>query len=1019
MRNFMIMTALVFALAMPAATHAAHGGHVVISEIQIGGESAKDEYVELFNPTDAAVDLIGWRLAKRTASGNESNLLTTFPALTIAAHASIAIAHPEGAFAANASALYSTSGSIAADNTLVLYAPLADGARSVVDLVGWGSAASFEGAGAAQNPETGKVLERKPGGDDHGQDTENNTGDFVIRGTTGDAEAPPPTPPQDEGEGQEDEQPQTSQPLVEPSVVAPPIVPKHVRINEFVSDPADGDVEWIELINTGAEAVNLTDWTVEDGAERRTVLSGALPSGGYFVIEEPAGKLNNGGDHIVLMQPDGTRIDAVSYGDWDDGNRADNAPMASDPASVARVVDGGDADNDARDWVRTETPTKGEPNVVASVPDAPTRTSAADTGPSRRVAIVVLNELYPDPLGDDSADEFIEIANIGDWGTTLDGWRLRDALGTEHVITPADGPTSLGAGAVLALLRSRTGIALNNTGGETVRLYKPDQDRATSVVEYRGAAPEGASYARTERGAWVWSTTVTSDTVNTITTPNRVPEAAIAAPSGAEPGTIVVFDGSDSADPDSERLTYLWNFGDPETEADVHAAVSGRYVYAHPGTYTITLTVTDERGGSARATHTLRIGQTNIPNDSNPASMRSNESVSPSVISSESASREISPPGWSASQHLRLSEILPDPAGRDADGEWVEIENTGESAVTLAGWEIVITGADARRSPLPDDATVPARGFLLIPRPQLRAALPNSGGTVELTAPGGAVVDSTAYGQAKEGWSWARLQAEEWQWTSAPSPGAPNAFVLGVRATPERTTTAQHGTFTVSLAELPDVPFNTDVVVRGTVTAAPGDAGAQVFYLGDAQHGVQIYIGKRAIPALAIGAEVEVFGEYRMASGEPRVGIRAPEDVRVLRAGAPPDPTPLRVADAADDRLGTLVVLEGEVMERRGSIIHVDDGSDEIRATLPSADADAAIREGDTVRIAGVLSKTTSGFRVLARTPDDVAVLERAQIQNTAALPAQRLRTSLEIGLLATAAGLLAIPALRRKRTRT
>ena len=40
----------------------ATASHVVISEIQIAGGNSNDEFVELYNPTNASVNLTGWRL---------------------------------------------------------------------------------------------------------------------------------------------------------------------------------------------------------------------------------------------------------------------------------------------------------------------------------------------------------------------------------------------------------------------------------------------------------------------------------------------------------------------------------------------------------------------------------------------------------------------------------------------------------------------------------------------------------------------------------------------------------------------------------------------------------------------------------------------------------------------------------------------------------------------------------------------------------------------------------------------
>ncbi|MCG2701245.1 helix-hairpin-helix domain-containing protein, partial [Candidatus Parcubacteria bacterium] len=43
-----------------------------------------------------------------------------------------------------------------------------------------------------------------------------------------------------------------------------------IVINEFVSDPTDNDVEWIELYNNTNKEIDLTDWTIEEGSEAKT-----------------------------------------------------------------------------------------------------------------------------------------------------------------------------------------------------------------------------------------------------------------------------------------------------------------------------------------------------------------------------------------------------------------------------------------------------------------------------------------------------------------------------------------------------------------------------------------------------------------------------------------------------------------------------------------------------------------------------------------------------------------------------
>ena len=111
-----------------------------------------------------------------------------------------------------------------------------------------------------------------------------------------------------------------------------------VVINEIHYHPQSGDIleEFIELYNTGSEAVNLEGWSLRRGVRfdfpKATVLAG-----GYLVVAanperftakypsvQPVvagwnGQLSNRGDTVVLEDADGKTVDWVTYadeGDW-------------------------------------------------------------------------------------------------------------------------------------------------------------------------------------------------------------------------------------------------------------------------------------------------------------------------------------------------------------------------------------------------------------------------------------------------------------------------------------------------------------------------------------------------------------------------------------------------------------------------------------------------------------------------------------------------------------------------------
>lgn len=171
-------------LALSATTHP------VISEIQMAGGSATDEFVELYNPTNAPFDLTGWSLTKKTSGGDETPIIDASMSGTLAAHGYMLIAHENYDGAVVEDQTYSGPTTITTNNTILLY----DASDLLVDKVGMGTAGDSETTPVVDNPIDNRSLERKassasteqdmaPGGahvtQGNGEDTENNENDFV------------------------------------------------------------------------------------------------------------------------------------------------------------------------------------------------------------------------------------------------------------------------------------------------------------------------------------------------------------------------------------------------------------------------------------------------------------------------------------------------------------------------------------------------------------------------------------------------------------------------------------------------------------------------------------------------------------------------------------------------------------------------------------------------------------------------------------------------------------------------
>jgi DNA-binding beta-propeller fold protein YncE len=93
-----------------------------------------------------------------------------------------------------------------------------------------------------------------------------------------------------------------------------------------------------------------------------------------------------------------------------------------------------------------------------------------------------------------------------------------------------------------------------------------------------------------------------------VVSPNQAPVAGFVAVPGSA-GAATVFDASAAADPDGSIVRYDWDFGDSTRLPD--GGPAPEHVYTRPGTYTVTLVVTDNEGAS---TATIFTGGTVLGN---------------------------------------------------------------------------------------------------------------------------------------------------------------------------------------------------------------------------------------------------------------------------------------------------------------------------------------------------------------------------------------------------------------------
>lgn len=260
--------------------------------------------------------------------------------------------------------------------------------------------------------------------------------------------------------------------------------------------------------------------------------------------------------------------------------------------------------------------------------------SATTDGSSTGGGSVWINEFHYDNSSTD-VNEFVEVAGAA--GTNLTGWQILAYNGSNGEVykttnlsgTIADQANGFGVAsfAISGLQNGGPdGLALVDNTGSVVQ-FLSYEGTMTAVngaaagltsedvgVSETTSTPVGYSLQLTGTGTdysqFTWSapTTATAGSINTNQSfggAAPVNEAPLASFSASCTNLDCSVDASASSDVDGSIATYAWNFGDGATASGQTAAHS----YGADGTYTITLTVTDNDGASTVTTRKVTVEQ--------------------------------------------------------------------------------------------------------------------------------------------------------------------------------------------------------------------------------------------------------------------------------------------------------------------------------------------------------------------------------------------------------------------------
>jgi hypothetical protein len=703
--------------------------NIIFNEIQIEGDTTKDDFIELYNPSKQSYSLKNFEIRRKTQGDTteRGSLLHAFSDDdTIPGKGYLLWVNKDGTEAfiklADAKSTNKTSPAITSDNSLALF----DSEKNLIDAVTWGSG-HFQPfiRSIGPNPTKGKSLTYV-----------SDTDSWTISEC--------PTPTNSKGETVE-KTTSCSGPMPTPVDTSPQIILSEIRIEG--NGPDD---EFVELYNAGTGTVNISGFdlirkyvseTKIDGVSVRTGKEASviksfpdfeLAAGAYYLWANREGKYaspfadaqtgyslseNNA---LALRKKDGTLIDSVSWGSDTDLTRFGTTdPTLPNPGKGSLVRN---LQNLTWSVVGKPTPTNSQNQTIAD-PELP---------PPPPQGVIRINEIFPNPKEKGEANEWIELRNTGAEPISLLGWTLRSGSGkftwTEKL--PEEQRVIPGGG-FLILPRSLTRLSLRNTDGN-VTLLAPDGITTMDSVTYEKSA-EGASYGLFESTRFRWSKTLTPGSDNVFGKEPKVKKTSI--PKNGYRSMLVPF----SATGNKKAMKYVWDFGDGhKSYLDTTS-----HRFAKTGTYEGSLTLRDGIEETVKP-FTIRIGK--YPN-----------------------------------RAIHLTELCPNPAGTDTDNEWVRIKNDDTKRIDLSGWIIASATEKTKlvNHIILTDRSIEPGEEIALTHADSRFTLPNERAVIELRRPDGKTVQTIEYfqdGGAAENAIFTEIDGSTWAWsvpetdTNIPSP---------------------------------------------------------------------------------------------------------------------------------------------------------------------------------------------------------------------------------------------------------
>lgn len=326
-----------------------------------------------------------------------------------------------------------------------------------------------------------------------------------------------------------------------------------VYLNEILPNPKGGsDDEYIEIASGESEPVDLFGWRIKDGSKSRGYQFKehiVLNSGEYFTIYRPDSKiaLNNSDESVNLYNPQGEVVSSAAFDkspknasfnfdgeNWKwskyltpgKKNKFDSEPLVKikKPKSVFKdifaefsakakdketknlkyVWDFGDGKKSYLAKTSHKYLDIGKYTLTLSVSDDSQTVEksfvlAVKNYPRPDLEIV---KIVPNPAGNDTEGETVEIKNNSGKKIDLQGWKIATGSGEKMYNHPISDGITLGPDEIKIITREVSKFTLNNKSGK-VQLVSPDGKIIDEVTYAKEKTADDEAYVKID-DKWQW-----------------------------------------------------------------------------------------------------------------------------------------------------------------------------------------------------------------------------------------------------------------------------------------------------------------------------------------------------------------------------------------------------------------------------------------------------------------------------------------------------------------------------------